>query len=83
MKKALLSVFTLVLALIPLWMFIGFRSLLSPEGFFQEFFVFGMGIYFLGFTQIILLISWLVILTGIWGGPVRLRHRRKFTISHF
>ena len=40
---------------IPVWFFIGGRSFLSPEGFFQEFFILGIGLYLLGFAQLCLL----------------------------
>ncbi|KKQ39800.1 MAG: hypothetical protein US56_C0012G0003 [Candidatus Moranbacteria bacterium GW2011_GWF2_37_7] len=59
-QKFLWTVGLLILALIPTWFFLGFRSLLAPSGFFQNLFVFGLGFYFLGVIQLILLIIWLI-----------------------
>lgn len=60
------SMVALAIALIPVWLYVGARSLLSPEGFFQEFFVFGAGVFFLGTFQIVLLFALLFVLFFIW-----------------
>ena len=57
----LLSIISAIIALIPVWVFIGIRILLSPKGFWQNFFLLGLGIWSLGIIQIILLV-----LLGIW-----------------
>ena len=64
--KTGVTLISLVVALIPLWIFIGGKSLLSPEGFFQNFFVFGIGIWFLGGIQLLLLIICFVWMFIVW-----------------
>ncbi len=55
-----------VIALIPLWVFVGEHDLISPEGFFQEFFVFGIGVWFLGGAQIVLAITGIAVNVVVW-----------------
>lgn len=64
--RLMLSAVCIVLALVPTWFFLVARSLLSPEGFWQEVFVFGVGLYFLGGLQIFLAIALLFVLAAIW-----------------
>lgn len=40
--------------LTPTWLFIFAKSVLSPEGFWQQFIFYGLGVYLLGGFQIIL-----------------------------
>lgn len=61
-----LSLVATVFAPIPVWLFLGMRSMLSPEGFLQNFFVFGLGVWFLGGLQILLAIGWIFALFVIW-----------------
>lgn len=65
MIKFALSIAIAFVAFIPTWMFIGFRSLLSPQGFFQEFFVLGVGLYLFGAVQIFMAIVGFIFIVGI------------------
>mgnify|MGYP001613068945 FL=1 len=58
-----------VLALFPLWMYLTARFLLEPKGFWQEFFLFGVGVWLLSSLQIIFLLIALVIIFLIWKAP--------------
>jgi len=64
--QLLLSLAATVVGAIPALMFLGARSMLSPEGFLQNFFVFGVGVWLLGGVQIFFLIGWIVALFFIW-----------------
>ncbi|MEK7519923.1 MAG: hypothetical protein AAB581_01620 [Patescibacteria group bacterium] len=64
--KFLLTVLALMVSSIPLWMYMGGRSLVSPEGFLQEFFVFGIGLWFLGGAQVVLWVFAGIVLLLIW-----------------
>jgi len=57
--KIILTLGSLLVALIPLWFFLLVENLLSPEGFWQNFVVYGLGIYFLGIIQLVFLIIWI------------------------
>lgn len=59
-------VILLIVCLIPFWLVIGGSELLSPESFFQKFFVLGIGVYPLGVAQVILLVAWVSISRRIW-----------------
>ena len=61
-----LSILVTAVAFIPLWIFLIAQNLLSPEGFWQKLVLYGAGIYLLGFTQVILLITWIIVLVAIW-----------------
>lgn len=65
-KNILYSVLSLVAAFIPLWIFLFFRFLLQPNGFWQNLLIYGLGIYLLGFFQIFLLLMELIVLLKIW-----------------
>jgi hypothetical protein len=75
------SVVIWALMLIPLWIFIGVRSLASPKGFWQELAMGVVGIWILGALQLVA-IFWGVVLTyGLWAAifddnPRRGRLRR-------
>jgi hypothetical protein len=47
------SIFVIGVCFIPMWVFLIARSALNPEGFWQKFAVFGIGIWFLGGLQFI------------------------------
>lgn len=64
-KRLFWSSIIIILAFIPTWLFIGGRSLFNPTGFFQEFFILGIGIWFLGGIQLILAILCFYILSMI------------------
>jgi uncharacterized membrane protein len=80
MKKFLTRIWTgliaITICLIPTWIYLLARLLLSPDGFWQEFVVFGIGIYFLGFAQLLMgtILIWFLWnlwvkkeLMGFWG----------------
>lgn len=68
------TVITITVCLIPLWIYLLARLFFSPEGFWQEFVLFGLGLFLLGFIQLILLIFLVALLHWLWveKGPVRL-----------
>jgi hypothetical protein len=70
MKDLLFRVFLTVVSIFaastPTLFFLGARSLLSPEGFLQNFFVFGVGTYFLGVAQILAIIGLILFLLAVW-----------------
>jgi hypothetical protein len=53
-------------AFVPTLFFLGARSFVAPVGFLQNFFVFGVGSYFLGAAQIVAFFGLCVILGIIW-----------------
>ncbi len=54
------------LAGIPTYFFLFLKSMLSPEGFWQKFLVYGVGIWFLGGLQFVLLIVAIVLVIELW-----------------
>lgn len=56
--KILISIFFLIVAFWPTWLFLLVKYLLAPDGFWQNLILFGVGFYFLGFLQIFSLIVW-------------------------
>ena len=56
--KWALSLFLLVLALIPTWAFLLVYHFTRPQGFFEKFAVMGFGIWFGGAFQLFLLLTW-------------------------
>ena len=60
------SLVVTVVAFVPLWIYLGARWLFSPEGFWQEFFLFGVGVWMLVAAQICFLIVGLFLLVVIW-----------------
>ena len=57
--KIVLTVVSLAIALTPCWLYLAAKFLLAPEGFWQNLLLLGVGTYFLGFIQLILIILWL------------------------
>jgi hypothetical protein len=51
---------------IPLWIYLFLRFIFNPEGFWQNFVLFGVGLYIFGGLQIILIVVWLLFLVAIW-----------------
>lgn len=64
--KAFLSMTALVVCHIPVGLIISFKYLLSPEGFWQKAFAYGVGIYLLGGIQIALWVLLVGALVIIW-----------------
>ncbi len=55
-----------LVAVIPTWIFVGLRTLLSPEGFWQEIVVSALGIIALGSIQIFFLVALIFMLMQVW-----------------
>ncbi len=66
---ALMVLVSLALAFIPTWVFLAIRSMLEPDGFWQQLVVYGIGVWFMGGLQVILLIGWAMVWITIWAGP--------------
>lgn len=64
--KAFLSMAAFVACHIPVGLIFLFKYLLSPEGFWQKAFVYGVGINILGGIQIFLWVILGVVLVAIW-----------------
>jgi len=54
------------LAGIPTYFFLFLRSVLNPEGFWQKFLVYGVGMWFIGGLQLVLLIIAIVLVFKLW-----------------
>ena len=65
-EKLFWSAIAAILALIPTWIFLGLRYLLSPEGFVENLLMFGFGYWALGSIQFIALVILLIVLYFIW-----------------
>jgi hypothetical protein len=61
-SKFLLSTLAIAVAGTPTWVFLFLKSMVVPVGFLQNAIVFGMGIYFLGGLQFILLLFLIFVL---------------------
>jgi hypothetical protein len=48
-------------ALIPFWFWLLCYAVLSPDGFWQKLVVYGVGLYFLGVIQFVLLVIFIVV----------------------
>lgn len=66
LQKIGATLLSIVIALIPLWIFLGIKAIASPEGFWQNTVLLGIGMYFLGSIQFLLLIALLVFLYSVW-----------------
>ncbi|MES2749680.1 MAG: hypothetical protein V4606_04790 [Patescibacteria group bacterium] len=64
--KTVFSLIVLGLMFLPLWFFLGARSMLNPEGFLQEFFVLGVGIWLVGAAQLMFFIVGMIVQYFIW-----------------
>lgn len=64
--RVVLTLLALALCLWPAWLLIGFHGLVNPHGFFQEFFVVGVGLYFLWGAQVFFFLVWVAITAIIW-----------------
>lgn len=65
-SKLLLSLLGVLIAGIPVWLYLIASNLLNPEGFWQNLVVLGIGLYVLGGFQILFGIGLLVWLWAIW-----------------
>jgi len=68
LTKMFFSVLGVLICGIPFWIYLSVRYFFSPHGFWQEIFLFGIGIYILGSAQVILLILLAIWLLLIWKG---------------
>lgn len=66
LQGTILSFILLLIALIPVWLFLGVRYFLEPSGFWQNLVLFGIGVYLLGAIQIILLVGYVAAIYMIW-----------------
>ncbi len=64
--KILWSLVVLVVGLVPVWIYLIVRLLLTPNGFWQELVLVGLGVWVLGSIQVILFIVLLILLFAIW-----------------
>ena len=53
-------------AIIPALFIAGAYGLFDPQGFLQSFFVIGAGVYFLGWSQFVLSVVWVVLMFLMW-----------------
>jgi hypothetical protein len=65
MLKFVLTVVVFVAMLVPTWLYLLVRFLLSPEGFWQNMIVLSIGVYLLGAIQLILLVVGCLLIVGI------------------
>ncbi len=64
--KSLFTLAALALCLIPTWIYLLARLVLDPHGFWQKLVVLGLGVWFLGGLQIILIVLFFFLLAAIW-----------------
>ncbi len=68
LKKLGVSLLATVIALIPLWIFLGIKAIASPEGFWQNLVFVGVGAYFLLGIQFFLGVGLAIYLFFLWFG---------------
>ncbi len=66
MLRLLTTIVILVVAFIPLWIWLGLRVVVNPTTFWEKFVLIGAGLYFLGGIQIFLLIVAGFFLFAVW-----------------
>ena len=64
--KFFVSSVAVFLAHTPIWIYLLVKYLLSPEGFWQNLVLFGLGVWFLGIIQVVLWVVLVFLLIGIW-----------------
>jgi len=64
--KLTISIAGLIGCLFPLWIYMAFQYILSPQGFWQSFVLIGVATWLLGGFQVILLVAWLVLVSKLW-----------------
>jgi hypothetical protein len=65
-EKFILQVIVFLMCLIPTWIFLILKAILSPIGFVQIFLVYGLGLYLFGAIQLVLLAVLIAISIEIW-----------------
>ncbi len=65
-RRLFITIGIWAVALIPVWLYVGARSLLAPHGFFEELFVFGVGVWLLGVFQLALLVIGIFATFALW-----------------
>ena len=76
-KRSLIQIGAIIVALIPLWVYLGVRAFLSPDGFWQELIVLGLGAWVLGIVQVILIILLAIFSFGALWNPSPWKIRRQ------
>ncbi len=61
-----MSLLAVLVALIPLWIFLLARLLFQPEGFWQNLVLTGLGIWLMGAIQLVFLVVLMFVLIAIW-----------------
>lgn len=64
--RILHTAFALLVCAWPVWMYLGVRHLAAPEGFWQEMFLVGIGIWALGSLQVLFLAIAIVWVLFVW-----------------
>ncbi len=64
--RSLLTLAAVAVALIPTWIYLLARLVLDPRGFWQQLVLLGVGVWFLGAVQLILLFILLFAIAAIW-----------------
>ena len=63
--KSGVSLLVALVALIPTWVFLLVKHFTQPEGFWQNFVVYGLGVWFLGSLQLIMAIGGIGVICSI------------------
>ena len=53
-------IITLAIALLPTWIYLLVKFFFSPQGFWQNAFLLGISVWFLGGLQVVIFILWLI-----------------------
>lgn len=64
--RTIVSILSAVVLLIPFWIWLSAWFLTTPEDFWQKIFLVGVGLWFLGFFQLVFLIILTVVLVIVW-----------------
>ncbi len=62
LSKLFICVIVTAVAGIPAWIYLLARSVFEPGGFWQNLILFGFGLYFLGFIQLVLFVVWVALI---------------------
>ena len=65
-EKIAFSLILSVICLLPFWLYLLIKLIFAPEGFWQNIFLVGIGVYFLGAIQLALLAILAALLFAIW-----------------
>lgn len=66
LAKLIVTVVVTVVCYFPAELYYSFKLLLKPQGFWQNFVLLGVGLWFLGAIQVVLLIVWIYLLLKNW-----------------